>query len=90
MLITFSFVCIIHFFLSFPLKVTFLEDGGETRGSDSAVVGGVNNVNHMGGPAVGGGRQLVPGLIMMPDGSALHGFQQVQPQGEPFILSVQR
>ncbi|XP_037793787.1 double-stranded RNA-binding protein Staufen homolog isoform X1 [Penaeus monodon] len=70
-------------------KVTFLEDGGETRGSDSAVVGGVNNVNHMGGPAVGGGRQLVPGLIMMPDGSALHGFQQVQPQGEPFVSSVQ-
>ncbi|KAG7160188.1 Double-stranded RNA-binding protein Staufen-like 1 [Homarus americanus] len=56
------------------------DDGGDQRGSDAAVVGGVNNMGQMGGP-VGGGRQLVPGLIMMPDGSALHGFQQVQPQG---------
>lgn len=62
-------------------KVTFLEDGGDQRGSDAAVVGGVNNIGQLGGPPVGGGRQLVPGLIMMPDGSALHGFQQVQPQG---------
>lgn len=62
-------------------KVTFLEDGGDQRGSEAAVVGSVNAMGQMGGPAVGGGRQLVPGLIMMPDGSALHGFQQVQPQG---------
>ena len=62
--------------------MTFLEDGGDQRGSEAAVVGSVNTLSQMGGPAVGGGRQLVPGLIMMPDGSALHGFQQVQPQGE--------
>ncbi|KAK8752492.1 hypothetical protein OTU49_005834, partial [Cherax quadricarinatus] len=62
-------------------KVTFLEDGGDQRGSDAAVVGSVNNMSQLGSPTVGGGRQLVPGLIMMPDGSALHGFQQVQPQG---------
>lgn len=64
------------------LQVTFLEDGGDQRGSEAAVVGSVNTMGQMGGHAVGGGRQLVPGLIMMPDGSALHGFQQVQPQGE--------
>ncbi|MPC07900.1 Double-stranded RNA-binding protein Staufen 1 [Portunus trituberculatus] len=63
------------------LQVTFLEDGGDQRGSEAAVVGSVNTLGQIGGPAVGGGRQLVPGLIMMPDGSALHGFQQVQPQG---------
>lgn len=33
----------------------------------------------------GSGRQLVPGLIMMPDGSALHGYHQSMQQqsGKP-------
>lgn len=70
--------------------MTFLEDGGDQRGSEAAVVGSVNAMGQMGGPAVGGGRQLVPGLIMMPDGSALHGFQQVQPQGKSALFQNMR
>merc|ERR1712106_501079 len=71
-------------------KVTFMEDGVERCNVNGGESGVVNNVNvamsntsggsgNIGGGS--GGRQLVPGLIMMPDGSGLHGYQQVQPQG---------
>lgn len=72
-------------------KVTFLEDtttsDNAPSSSQASQGGGVqhaqtsqSSVNSSSIPPGGSGRQLVPGLIMMPDGSALHGYQSVQQQ----------
>ena len=67
--------------LSFQ-QVTFSEDSSDVsnRISDQGALQPLST---------GGGRQLVPGLILMPDGSALHGYhqsvsQQPQQSGRSF------
>ncbi|CAL4083623.1 unnamed protein product, partial [Meganyctiphanes norvegica] len=70
-------------------KVSYLKDGVErcNVNGESGIVSNVNlaisNTVSGGGSAIGSGSSecpLVPGLFMIPDGSALHEYQQVQPQ----------